>query len=524
MRPTRSPVPLVTRYEEELARVVSQAGPVTGRVPTMPGAAPVHSAETVTGPAFGPGHASSPGRRPGLSRRTVVSVIAAAVAVGVLGAFALRAVQDDGEPGNDEAGGGSASPSASATAADRAVGLDQRAANGSRYFPVDTSARPDGWEPWTVKLPGRPKYCALNPEVLVCRTVDGGMVAVDAADGGLRWEVPTAEPGKEAAAILPWPEPILPGTAKEPLIYGDMVISYASGKVRARALSDGTARWERSLPSGSVSLKAPPLVGGGAVFVTSEDREGVGVHAFDADTGDHLWRRTLSDTSGTSTIGSYHRAWTFAGGRILGTSDGGLMGFDARTGKVTHFAAEGGCGSVWTADGDVVCGSGDSGVVLDAKTLRPVGGAATPAPLGDWSGSRALDDSDSSSVVFVEDTPYLLGSADKGERIVLQAEGERFPRTVVSFPDRPMAVEPTSVPVIVGDRAMVADNQYLHTLPVDGGSARKYRLKDAPGSELRIGGDGFGTERWPPQLISLGGVLYLVFHDGTVRSFEIPKP
>jgi serine/threonine protein kinase len=510
---------LVARYEKELARVVAQAGPAAVPVPTMPGTSPVHSAETVGGPPPDP-VPPSPSRPARPSRRTVLTVIAAAVVVGVLGAIGLRAVQNASEPQREEAAGNSASPSpspsataeAEAEALEKPVGFDEYGVDGSRHFPVDPSARPAGWKPWTAKLASRPAECTLNPELLVCLTEDGGMVALGAADGRPRWKAPSTVPGGKAEQT-PLHGVRYPGGAKEPVIHGDLVISYASGKVRARSVSDGKVRWEQGVADVELANKVPLLVGGGAVFLTAQGAEGVTVHAFDADTGDPLWNRTLSNQTGISSGGSHYRMWAYAGGRVLGTTEGGLTGFAARTGAATHFAPAGGgdCASIRAVGGEVQCDAGGETVTLDEKTLRQVGDATPSLP-----GQYGLP-----SPIVVGSTQYRLESADDGDRVVLRKEGEPSARTVARFPRTEQGVR-TSVPTIVGTTAVVADNEFLYTLPVSSDGRKRYRITGAPGNGYRVEDAGFGMDRWGPKLISLGGLLYLAFHDGTVRSFELP--
>jgi hypothetical protein len=398
-------------------------------------------------------------------------------------------------------------------------GLDEYGVDGSRHFPVDPSARPAGWKPWTARLASRPAECTLNPEILVCLTEDGGLVAVGTADGKPRWKAPSAVPGGKAEQA-PLRGVRFPGAAKEPVIYGDTVISYASGKLGARSVSDGTVRWEESVADVELANKAPMLMGGGAVFLTSQSERGVRVHAFDADTGKPLWNRTLSNQTGISSVGSHYMAWVYAGGRVLGTNEGGLTGFEARTGAATHYALEGGgaCDSLSAGRGVVRCAVGSRAAILDEKTLRPVDDDATPSPLGD---SRGADSVRTYSPVVLEGIAYWLGWADGGDRVVLQKQGDPSARTVARLPQTEEGVR-TSEPSVVGTTAVVADNKFLYTLPVDGGGSRRYAITGAPGNEYRVEDAGFGMDRWGPQLISLGGLLYLAFHDGTVRSFELP--
>ncbi|MHC0430749.1 protein kinase domain-containing protein [Streptomyces sp. O3] len=521
---------LVTRYEDELDRVVAAAGPLASPVPTMPGASPVHSAETVTAPPptppgeTGPPPTSAsqePRTRP--SRRTVLVVLAAALAVGVLGAFGLRALDDDPPPAEaSRTGGGSPSPSASPepTAVQPPVGLGEHGKDGSRYFPADPAARPAGWKPWITQLSSRPMDCVLHPEVLVCRTSDGALEALGAADGETRWKAPSADPGRQVSET-PQGVLLMPGGATNPVLQGDTVVSFEGGKARGRSVSDGTVRWEQ--PVENMSPRARVVVGGGAAYFTTYD-EGVVVEALDVATGKRLWKRTVSTRTGVSSIGSHYTATGFAGGRVIVTSDRGLVGFAARTGKVTRYSTENGgdCGVVRISPGHVLCGQWEKrGVTLDEKTLKPV---ADPAWDSLPDGTAFDGHVAAGAPITVGDTAYWLGWADDGTRIALQKEGADAPRTVGSYRRGKEREFRRSVASIVGDTAVVADNEFLNTLPVNGGDRQRFRIKGSPGNDYRVSGAGLNLEVWAPELISLGGVLFLAYHDGTVRSLELPTP
>ncbi|WP_405614507.1 protein kinase domain-containing protein [Streptomyces sp. NBC_01508] len=507
----------VDLYEGELTRAVRDAGPLAGRAPTMPGAAPVHSAETVTGPPRQPPPTTVPRRR-----NTMIAVVAGALTLGVLGAFGLRALQDDAAPNSPAPEAGSREETRSTL-----VGLDKHGADRSRHFPVDPAARPDGWKPWAAKLSGRPWDCSLNSEILVCRMFYGGLEAVGAADGKPRWTVPSAEP--DAVPLLGASSGMyIPGDATNPVIYGDSVLSTEGGMVRSRSLKDGTVRWKQPLKAeGTVRLAnvGEAMVGDGVVFFTTRG-EGTEVHAFDADTGEPLWKRALSAYVGAEVGYGGFGPDAFAGGRLLASTDGGLTGFDARTGKPTPYTVPGelggNCVSVRVTRGEVLCGiEGKGSVALDAETLEQVDSPREDRP--DW---RPQD------LVAVGSGDYLLAPDSRSTRMQLidtYVGGDPTPRTVGTFLPAPKDGRYLySEASVVGSTAVFLDNEFLYTLPVagDAPTGTRSRIEGAPGNRAvsGLGDDGQDVDGqvWEPELISVGGVVFLMFHDGTVRSMELP--
>lgn len=511
----------VARYEDALADAVRTAGPVAGRVPTMPGASPVHSARTVTGPprAQQPPPATPPRRR----TTTVLAVVAAALTLGVLGAFGIRALQGDAAP---------RTPAPEAGSQATVVGLDEHGVNRGRHFPADPAARPKDWRPWTAKLSGRPWDCALSSDILVCRTFYGGLEAIGAADGKPRWTAPSAMPDEEpmlgASSGM-----YLPGDATDPAIHGDLVVSAEGGMVRGRSLKDGKVRWERELKAeGTLRLsnEGEVLAADGVAFFTTRG-EGTQVHAFDVATGEPLWKRALSTYVGAEAGYGGFGSTAFAGGRLVASTDGGLTGFDARTGKPTPYTApdgaqgEGGgggdCVSVRVRSGEVLCGiEGGGSVALDAETLRPVELA-----------SREPRSERPEDVVAVGMTEYRLAPDAKNTRMELTELGggvDAAPRTVGTFPPEPPDGRYLrSEASVVGSTAVFLDNEFLYTLPVSGAAPEgtRSRIEGAPGNRPTSGlGDDIDASVWEPELISVGGVVFLMFHDGTVRSMELPGP
>ncbi|MFB6555194.1 protein kinase [Streptomyces sp. NPDC056405] len=531
---------LVAAHEAELARVVAAAGALAARAPTMPGASPVHSAETVTGapprPADG---TAAPGSRPRRTAgpRTVVAVIAAALAVGVLGAFGVRALQDDGGAGAEggrEASGtpsGSAPPSSSADTLSQAAGLDSHGVERSRYFPVDPTARPDGWKPWSGKLAERPWGCALNSEILVCRTYEGGLEAIRASDGKPLWKAPSPDPSGRPM-MTGGRGAVIPGRGSEPLIQGDTVVSTEGGMVRGRSAEDGRVRWERPSGAGEEAENVrEAILGDGVAFFSLGGGAVTKVHAYDARTGEPLWQETLNAQDAVQAAVGMYGAETFAEGRLIASTGGGLTAYDAQSGKPTPVAVPGGgdCVAVRAHGGQIFCDTeGQGTVTLDAVTLRPVEGS--PEPGTPEIGAR--------DVVAAAGREYSLKwdrTADKVELVDLHARGSaRAPRTVGVRPEKledegagSVEAYSPSDPVIVGPTALFADNRYLYTLALSGGEHTRHEIEGAPGNRGSSGlgsGDVYDADGqvWAPEVISLGGVLFLAFHDGTVRSLELP--
>jgi outer membrane protein assembly factor BamB/predicted phosphodiesterase len=113
----------------------------------------------------------------------------------------------------------------------------------------------------------------------------GGLRALDAATGALRWQ---AVDGQAVRAT--------------PVIAGERVLyTTVDGKVRARALADGALVWTSDRRTGARTadtwLYGPPAVEGGQVIVTTVDH----VAALDLATGAETWRQGWN-TSGETPV------------------------------------------------------------------------------------------------------------------------------------------------------------------------------------------------------------------------------
>ncbi|WP_179892414.1 protein kinase domain-containing protein [Streptomyces sp. rh34] len=516
---------LVAADEAELAGLLEAAGALAAAAPTMPGAPPVHSAETVTGTP--PPPVTPPaGPRSGPRRRMVVAVIAAALAAGVLGAFGLRALEGGGDDGKKASGAASGSPSPSASA-DIApgVGLNRYGVDGSRYFPVDSTIRPDGWKPWSAKLDVRPWDCALNRVLLVCRTLDGGLAAVRASDGEPLWNAASPDPGGLPGRGNRGMH--IPGNGSAPLIQGDIVVSAEAGMVRGRSAADGEVRWEHDTGLGhEAESVGNALLGDGVAFFTLGFGPSATVYAYDVRTGKHLWKRSLVSHDAPMAASGMYGADAFTEGRLITRTDGGMTAFDARTGEPTPMGVPGNglCGAVLVHNGHIYCDTekpanageagGETTVTLDAVTLRPV----------DEDGPRtAVERNGAEGAVPANGTTYSLRFGADG-RVELTPHGPPHGTHTVA-PPRKEGEEgggfPSMDPVIVGDTAVFADNRRLYTLPLDGDERAWREIDGGPGDRDPTGLDSEPLA-WAPQVISLGGALFVIYHDGTVRSMKLP--
>ncbi|MBB1242174.1 PQQ-binding-like beta-propeller repeat protein [Streptomyces durbertensis] len=513
---------LVVENEAERDRVVASAGPLTSPVPTMPGASPVHSAQTVTTPpreaAESDGRPAEPRARSG--RRTAALVIAAALVVGAVGGLGAKALQDGAGGRTPEASGSPSPPPSSAAKADAGPGVDRHGVERSRYFPVDSSGRPDGWRPWSTRLDGRPRGCAMNRVLLVCRTFDGGLEAVRATDGKPLWKAASPAPG-ERPVMTGARGLVIPGRGSNPLVHEGTVVSTEGGMVRGRSAADGTVRWERPSGEGPEAENVRDAVlGDGVAFFSLQAGGGAALHAFDAATGKRLWQQELSAQHLPMAAFGMHGAETFAEGRVIATASGGLTAFDARSGKPAPLAVPdgGSCTAVRAYGGHILCDvEGGDTVKLDAVTLEPV------SP-GDPDDPKV----EAANVVPAGGREYRLERTRRG--VELTDLGPGSPRTprVVGVPSRePEDNHVASDPVIVGSTALFLDNRYLYTLPLRDGGRARHEIKDAPGNRGTSGPGSGGfddaeSQVWAPELLSLGGALFLVFHDGTLRSMELP--
>ncbi|ODN66319.1 Outer membrane protein assembly factor BamB precursor [Methylophaga muralis] len=126
----------------------------------------------------------------------------------------------------------------------------------------------------------------------VVRTADGRLTALSASNGNVLWNYQRAVPLLSLRGV------------SAPIIEGQSVLAgYDNGKLVALSLNDGKVIWDRSvaIPSGRTELErlvdidADPVIHNGIVYVVAFQGN---LAAMDVDTGQTLWDREMSSTSG----------------------------------------------------------------------------------------------------------------------------------------------------------------------------------------------------------------------------------
>ncbi|WKX71233.1 PQQ-binding-like beta-propeller repeat protein [Streptomyces sp. XD-27] len=515
---------LIAERERELQQLIAAgagAVPVTPPVPTMPGASPIHSAPTVHGApprpyplpqvaAAGPG----PDRRR-FSRRLVV-IGAGALAVGLLAALGIRALKPgpEGDGGGGGASGGATKPGAADSGSsyvDELGGPDR-----NRVFAAGSSQRPPTWREWSAKLADKPVDCALDTRVLVCRLVDGSLQAVNSANGARMWHAPQDDPGQKPSYSARGTLNI-PGSGSNPVIQGDLVLSAESGRLRARAVKDGAVRWDK--PQTAYSGQEGKIVAAeGRVFLTSFENDGsTRALAYDADSGRRLWTRKVAAHSGSEASRIPFTVQAYGTGLVYVLGEHGLTARDARTGDeaaVSDLPPEQ-CLGAQLSGGEVLCpGKGEGPVVLDARSLDRVDNPRDPRYPGVSADSGALG-------AIAGEGALTTDMARQQVVLHTQMGEERVVGPVASAPDG--APAPVSSPVFAGRTALYADNAALYELPPDGAKASRIPVAGAPGIRSAPGIRDVSKAVWAPELLSVGGLVFLAYHDGTVRSLELPR-
>lgn len=503
---------LVADRERDLARLIAGAPPpvpVAPPVPTMPGAPPLHSAPTVAGPRRPPEPPVPPaaGARRRVHRKPVLFG-ATAVALALLAFLGVRELGGGADGDRDREPGG--------TGGTDTVAVDELGGPGrDGVFDATTALRPANWSQWSAKLAGKPVDCALTPRILVCRLVDGGLQALDPANGEEMWRAPRDDPEEEpftsARGTI-----VVPGSATNPVVDGDVVLSSEAGRLRARSVTDGTVRWSKP-QSAYGGWEGQILAAEGRVFVTNPENDGtVTAAAYDTAAGKRLWTRTIAAQAVAEAQRSRFTVQAYGGGLVYLLTEGGLSARDPRTGEEVAAsdipAAQ--CQGARLTGGEVFCpGAGDGLITLDARTLDRVDDPDEPRYPGAGHGREALG---------AISGPGALTTDAAAERVVLRTQSGQA-REVGPVARTPGGLPgPVSTPAFVGRTAVYADNAALHVLPPGGGAPARVPVEGAPGIR-----DGGGTAEiadavWEPKLLSLGGVLFVAYHDGTVRSLRLP--
>lgn len=338
----------------------------------------------------------------------------------------------------------------------------------------------------------------------------------------------------------------MPGDSLAPTVRGGTTVIAHKGRLQVRDSRSGGVRWSAA-PDGGTHFTAALLTGEGRLVMSQEgSADGVGgaagakLRAFGLKDGTPGWTHRLStgELAGAE-LGAY-TADLAHDGLVYADAKEGVVALDERTGTPVGTPYDKGqCRTLMAQDGQVLCTqvlSGDGSfddpnttpqtrvTRLDARTLAVEGTFGFKACGG--AGGR------------------LPGARRRRERGRVRRRGRlrhdereapgrrRAPRprhpqgtlsTVTDVIKRPVS----SGPLITGDRALTADNTTLRSVPLGAkGRVRAAVVLGAPGNPQIKAHTDPGTviadSPRPPTLLLLGGVVTLVYDQGTVVSLEIP--
>ena len=225
---------------------------------------------------------------------------------------------------------------------------------------------------------------------VVARILDGKLVGLDAASGELLWSY---DGGVPALSVR--------GTASPAVVAGVTIAGFDNGRIAAVRSATGEILWEATVsdPRGTSELErladvdTEPVVAGGAVYAASYERA---VAAFDAETGQTLWRRRIASQSGLAADADL---------LFVADTDGSVQALDRVSGATVWTEASlAGRGPTWpTVHGPFVAVTDSEGYVhwLRREDGRPAARtrsgagriAGPPAHHGDaliayWGGGR----------------------------------------------------------------------------------------------------------------------------------------
>ncbi|MFF1648137.1 PQQ-binding-like beta-propeller repeat protein [Streptomyces sp. NPDC058240] len=535
----------IAEYGRELARVSALDGPLLpGYTPTEAAtgsrAAP-HQLPT-QGTDFAPGVHIAPTQGPGLAeprrrsrrRRNLVAALAALALLGAVtgGLLALR--------GGDK--GGDGDPKAPATVL---AGIDtQGGREGSGTVPYGRDVRPAGWRSWQSRMTGQPFGCAAGRDVLVCRTTAGSYEALSPADGKKLWDYSARLDADETGArVSPTGQVFTPSGSTRPAVYGDQVLLATGGRLVSLDSRTGKTRWE-SRAGSAHGFESAPLVADGMVFADiGPSSHGARIAAFDLATGKERWRKPLVGED-IAKVEEYD-FWPLAtrDGVLYLLGQGGLRALRADVGTELGRAKDeqtSQCHDALIRAPHVYCSvytysaDGERMAVhrLGTPSLEPAGEVPVPDELTDNGRLVAVDD----HVVVLVRSALPWEEDDSDPEIVLVRPDDG--RTLASYPlDRrsfSSRINAASLPMIVADTLVWADSTSLYSVALHNGSKpgplRRTALKGAPGPELR---KEYDTLQWgvvmsgevlPPEVLPVGGAVYVIYHGGRVLSVPLPGP
>lgn len=548
----------IAEYERELARVLALDGPLLpGYTPTEAAtgsrAAPHELPTRETG--FAPGLHVAPTQGPGLappprrSRRVLRAALAALIVLGAAtgGMLAWRGGHDDRDTadGARDKGG---SPAARIVAG---VG-ENGGPDASGTVPYGRDVRPAGWKkPWKGKFARSPIGCSAGRDVLVCRLVDGTYEALSAADGHRLWTFGTGQVTR-AAGWGPRGQFFMPAGATRPTVHDDTVLLAAGGRLQSLDARTGAVRWEARSGGAHGMASAPVVVKDLVLAATTLDADGAALAAHDRATGARKWEKPLAPQDiahaqkgnfwPVATDGEVLYAIGEDAPRAYRPKDGTLLG--TAGGEAVQGNGDGtnsGCGELRVRGRSAYCsadvrsddpsGFGSNTIVLEyaAGTLDARGRVPLDRALVAGASLTALDD----QVITLRRRGSEYTPDVPDELVVVSRDGGR---TLGRFPlggkQAPGMSNPVSDPLIVADTLVWADSTTLYTVPIgrDGtlGALRRTRPAGAPGPsptptyDSVVNGIELDKELLDPQVLPVGGVVHVVYDDGTAVSVQLP--
>lgn len=542
----------IAEYGRELARAAAPAGPLLpGYTPTQavtesPAAAhqlPTRGTDFAPGihiaPTQGPRLPAPAGRRP---RRALGAALAALIVLGAATGGYL-AWRDRGPVSPGEGRG--------AKAATMVAGVGRNGGpDASGTIPYGRDVRPTGWrKSWRGKFAGPPLGCSAGRDVLVCRLVDGTYEALSAADGHRVWTFDSGEElGGRQAGYGPSGAFFMPAGATLPTVYDDTVVLAAGGRLHVLDARTGQGRWE-ARSGEALGLESAPLVVGDLVLAAASRSEGSELAAYDRSTGTEKWRKPLAPDGianvqkgnfwPVATDGKVAYAMGLDAPMAFRPQDGTLLG--TAGGEAVPKSTNSGCVALRVRGASAFCttsvpnGADPSGFGEDVSVLRFTAGdleargrVKVDSALVAGAALTALDD----RVVVLRRGDEYVKSVPDEIVVVGQADGRtlgRFPLKI--HPQKGMS-NPVSAPLIVADTLVWADSAALYTVAMhpDGtlGPLKRTAVPGAPGpsgtpSYDRAAGIELGKELLDPQVLPVGGVVHIVYDDGTTASVPLPE-
>jgi outer membrane protein assembly factor BamB len=544
----------IAEHERELTRIMALGRPLLpGYTPTEAAAesGPALHQLPTEGPAPAPGPHDAPTQGPGLperaprrSRRALAVSLAALIVLGAATGVYLARRNNQDTPGGTARGGG---PAATRIVA----GVDENGGpDASGTVPYGRDVRPAGWKKsWKGKFTGSPIGCSAGRDLVVCRKTDGTYEALSAADGHRMWTFDSGETGR-SAGYGPRGQFFMPAGATRPTVYDDTVLLAAGNRLQSLDARTGKVRWETRSGGAHDLGSAPVVVDGLVLAATTAAPEGAELAAYDLRTGAEKWREQLApqdisnaqkgnfwpvatDGKVVYAVGeAAPKAFRPKDGTVLGTAGGeAVQGAGDRTNS--------GCGSLRVRGALAFCttyvtnadpsGFGDDMVVLrfEAGTLRTQGRVPVDSSLVAGATLTALDD----RVITIRRGDEYVESVPDEIVVVSRDDGRPLGRFPLGGKAAQGMSNPVSNPMIDADTVVWADSTTLYTVPIrsDGtlGPLSTTRIPGAPGPirtpEYDMAeGVQLDKELTDPQVLPVGGVVHIVYDDGTTVSVPLP--